>query len=77
MNLRKWLTMGMLAALMVGIIALAIPGGRVAAQAPNPQPKDPQARLEKAGVRLEKAFRLQQRLLEKQAQHFKRADAGM
>ncbi|MDO8972048.1 MAG: hypothetical protein Q7U74_15245 [Saprospiraceae bacterium] len=74
--------MGMLVVLLVGAIAMAFPGGSVAAQAPtpqlpgaSPQPKDPQARLEKAGLRLERAFQLQQRMLEIQAQHFERVDA--
>jgi hypothetical protein len=84
MNLRKCLTMGMLAVLLVGAIAFAFPGGSAAAQAPTPtipgappQPKDGQAMLEKAGLRLEKAYQLQQRMLNRQAQHFKRADAAI
>jgi len=75
MNLRKLFTMGLVAMLLVGAIAFALPGGSVAAQAPTPQPKDPQAKTQQAGFRLEKAFAAEQKLLEKQAQHFDRADA--
>lgn len=74
MNLRKFFTLSMLAILLVGAIAFAFPGGSVAAQAPTPQPKDPQAKIQHAGLRLEKAFRAEQKLLKEQAQNIARMD---
>jgi hypothetical protein len=75
MNLRKFLSMSLLAALLVGAIAFAFPGSSVAAQAPTPQPKDPAAKASQVGARLEKAYQAAQKMLDQQAQRFERADA--
>ncbi len=76
MNIRKGLTSGFLVFLLVGLLAFAFPGGSALAQAPTPQPKkDPQVQGARMNVRLEKAFQALQKLVEKQSQNIRRADA--
>jgi hypothetical protein len=74
MNLKKILSMSLLAALIVGLIALAFPLNSVAAQAPTPQPKDPAAKAEKTFYpQMEKLFKAEVKQLKEQAQNFKQA----
>jgi ElaB/YqjD/DUF883 family membrane-anchored ribosome-binding protein len=75
MNFRKIMTMGILAVLLVGLVALAFPVGSVFADTPTPQPqKDPQALAGRINARLEKAFRELQKMVDNQARHMQRAD---
>ena len=68
--------MGILAVLLVGMMAFAFPGGSVAAATPTPQPpKDPQVQAARINARLERAFKALQKIVEQQARHMKRADA--
>ena len=76
MNIRKSIGMSILVVLLVGMLALAFPGGSVAAQAPQPPAqKDPQAQTARINARLAKAFAALQKMVEKQAQHMTRAEA--
>lgn len=76
MNLKKFLSMSLLAALIVGLIALAFPFNTVSAQAPNPPSKTPDAKVEKSSnPQLERLFKAEIRQVKEQAQNFKRAAA--
>jgi hypothetical protein len=75
-NLKKFLSLSLLAALIVGLIALVLPLNSVAAQAPTPQPKTPAAKAEKASYpQLEKLFKAEVKQVKEQVQNFKKAGA--
>ena len=74
MNFRKFLPISLLAAFILGMVALAFPGGTVAAQAPTPPVKDPQAQLARINARLEKLFQAEQKMLDKQAENLDKLD---
>jgi len=74
MNLKKILSIGLLAALLVGATALAFPGGVASAQSSTPQPKDPQARVNLINIRLERMLQLEKATLERMMRHFERLD---
>jgi Spy/CpxP family protein refolding chaperone len=74
--MRKILTTVVLAVLLVGMLALALPGGSAAAQTPTPQPqKNPQAPQVRANIALERAFRATVERVREQKRSFDRANA--
>jgi TolA-binding protein len=75
MNLKKFLSISLVAVLIVGVAAFAIPGGSAAAQSPTPQPNSvPQARINLLNARLERMLRAEQATLERMTRHFDRLD---
>ncbi len=74
MNLKKFLSISLVAVLIVGVAAFAMPGGSAAAQTPTPQPTVPQARIGLANARLERTLQAEQATLERMTRHFDRLD---
>ena len=74
MNLKKFLSISLVAVLIVGVAAFAIPGGNAAAQTPTPQANVPQARINLVNARLERMLQVEQATLERMTRHFDRLD---
>ena len=74
MSLKKLLSVGLLAVLLMGVAAFAFPAGSVAAQSSTPPPKDPQARINLANFRLERMLRLERATLNRITRHFNQLD---
>ena len=74
MNLKKFLSISLLAALIVGAAVFAFPAGTVAAQSPTPQPQDPQTRINLVNIRLQMMLRLEKATLNRMTRRFDRLD---
>ena len=74
MNLKKYLSLSLVAVLLMGIAAFVFPVASVAAQSSTPQPKDPQARINLVNTRLERMLRLEKATLNRMTRHFERLD---
>jgi hypothetical protein len=74
MNLKKLVSICLLAALLVGVAVFAFPGGSAAAQSSTPPPKDPQDRINLINARLERMLRLEKATLDRMTRHFERLD---
>jgi hypothetical protein len=74
MNLKKFLAINLLAALLVGVAVFAFPGGSAAAQSSTPQPKEAQARINLINLRLERMLQLEKDTLARMTRHFERLD---